>query len=98
MTLDIEALREFFPNPMAASPTLPGYCVGASVGKVLNLAAVDFPSPNILGYTLRHANQRLTVEKSLEFAHEVIYCNDRSSFEAAWAILDEALKWNEVSE
>ncbi len=108
--LDVNVLRELYPNPKPSEPTTTcGYCVGGTLmayldgitaamaddGKKPNWRVHYFPRVPELVEILQKANLNLSEPMAKRYADFITRLNDRKRFSFAWSYLKQALEWKE---
>ena len=97
-------IRLRYPNPHSGSPLAPltyarredHYCVGGALCKYLGSEkgwqGANFPMVSALCDVLQEVNEHLTYAGALRRARGITVANDAGHFDAAWHLLDLALK------
>jgi len=102
MPFDITQIQARFPHPVTSIHrpySEEDYCVGGAVllfyGIEITSQTIgnNFPDVNSLAYHLCKINSRLTEEKSLEYAWNIVIANDNEYFEEAWIYAASALQF-----
>lgn len=97
----VEKMKERYPNPMSVddpSYTGQGYCVGGALCRLVHTDPIfDFPDTDSIAEALRAVNPQLhatsATDPAMNYADYIIYTNDRGDYDAAIALVDEALTW-----
>ena len=111
--INAAAVQKRFPSPITFmnSSILRNdqYCVGGAFCLFVNnlegkevmpiqfLTALTFPAHQFLAAYLSHVNPNLKEGEALVFATAITLSNDYTNFDDAWAHLDEALNFGEVT-
>lgn len=97
----VEQIRFRYPSPIKTPANWPYfnnlplpqdcYCVGGALGLFLGCAS-GFPSTEQLTDCLLRANLNLTELEAEWFSNSIMAENDAGLFEAAWRLMDEAVR------
>ena len=100
--MDINLIREAYPNPMVAPDNDTGdpacYCVGGALAMFYDIHWLEykhkrFPNAEDLGEVLSYVNPHLTQHTALLYARLITRANDNHSFWFAWNMAEEAIDY-----
>jgi len=101
MPFDIKEIQARFPHPRTSTYRFyseEDYCVGGAILLFYGINSSqtfcsNFPDVASLACHLRTINSRLTEEKSLEYAWNIVIANDKECFDEAWIYAASALQF-----